>query len=81
MDSSTLNISTFTLVKKGTTTPLLASVSYDAATKTATLDPFPGNPTQKLARRKVYIAKISGAKDKAGNTLPDKVWSFKTGRK
>jgi hypothetical protein len=58
-----------------------AAVSYDYTTETVALDPFPGDPTKKLAKKTTYTAKISGAKDKAGYTLPDKEWSFKTGRK
>ena len=81
MDPNTVTTSTFTLVKKGTTKPIPASVTYDATTRTATLGPFPDKPTQKLARRTTYTAKISGAKDLEGNTLPDYSWSFKTGRK
>lgn len=72
---------TFTLVKASDpTTPVPAMVSYDPTTNTVTLNPF-GSSTQKLSRKKVYTAKISGAKDLAGNPLPDVVWSFKTGRR
>lgn len=39
MDSSTLNSSTVTLVKSGSTTPVAATVSYDAQSQTVTLDP------------------------------------------
>ncbi len=44
--------------------------------KTATLD-----PSVKLGERKRYTVRISGAKDPAGNALPEKIWSFKTGRR
>ena len=44
--------------------------------KTVTLD-----PSARLAKRKTYTVKTVGATDKAGNALPDKVWSFKTGRR
>ena len=57
-----------------TPVPTIVTVSEDG--KTVTLD-----PSVRLAKRKTYTAKISGAKDKAGNALPDKVWSFKTGRR
>jgi hypothetical protein len=67
---------TFTLVRAGTTTPLPATVTLSADGKTITLD-----PSIRLAKRKMYTARISGAKDLAGNLLPDKVWSFKTGRR
>ena len=81
MDPATLSTSTVTLTKAGSTTPVQAKVSYDGGTKTLTLNPFPDNPKQKLARRTTYTVKISGAKDEGGNTLADKVWTFKTGRK
>ena len=81
MDRSTLNDSTFTLVNDKTGKAVDAAVSYDYTTETVALDPFPGDPTKKLAKKTTYTAKISGAKDKAGNTLPDKEWSFKTARK
>jgi len=81
MDASTLSTSTFTLVKEnidGSTTPVVATVSYDSATKKATLDPN-GN----LEMGATYTATIkggsAGAKDTAGNTLAsDKSWSFTT---
>jgi len=82
MDPATLITSTVTLVKSGTTTPLIsATVNYDATTKKVTLKPqFP------LAANATYTATVKGgaqgAKDKAGNPLgSDKVWSFTTGRK
>ncbi len=81
MDPATLTTSTVTLTKAGSTTPVQAAVSYDEATKTVTLDPFPDNPTQKLARRTTYTAKIEGAKDLAGNPLAATTWSFKTKRR
>jgi hypothetical protein len=81
MDPTTLDPSTFTLTRVGATTPVDASVSYDAATKTVTLDPFPSNPKQKLAKRKTYTVKIAGAKDLAGNPLATTTWSFKSKRR
>lgn len=80
MNPDTLTDATFTLVKAGTTTPVSATVSYDAVSQTVTLNPF-GSSTQKLSKKKIYTAKISGAKDLAGNPLPDAIWSFKTGRR
>jgi alpha-galactosidase len=79
MDPSTLTTSTFTLIKQGTSTPLAASVSYDGASRTATLD-----PTSALEASTTYTATVkggaSGAKDVAGNALASDVsWSFQTG--
>ena len=78
MDPATLTTSTVTLVKDGSTTPISATVSYDAASKKVTLD----SSTDLEASTK-YTATVkggtSGAKDKAGNPLAaDKVWSFTT---
>ena len=81
MDPATLSASTVTLTKAGTTTPVQARVSYDVASQTLTLDPFPDNPTQKLARRTTYTVKIEGAKDLAGNPLATTTWSLKTMRR
>jgi Bacterial Ig-like domain/NPCBM/NEW2 domain len=79
MNVSTLTTTTFTLVPQGSSTPLPASVSYDAGTNTVTLD-----PTANLVLNTTYTATIkggsSGAKDAAGNPLgTDKVWTFSTG--
>ncbi len=78
VDAATLNSTTFTLTKQGSTTPVAAAVSYDAATSTATL-----NPGADLDSRATYTATLkggsSGAKDKAGNPLAtDKTWNFTT---
>ena len=64
---------TFTL-KQGTS-QIPAIVTYDPATRKATLDPDPG-----LAWNATYTATIKGgAKDVAGNVLEaDKVWTFST---
>jgi hypothetical protein len=77
MTASTLNNTTVKVVKKGTTTPVGATVSYDAATKKVTL-----NPNVDLARGTTYNATVTiGAKDLAGNPLAqNKVWSFTTAR-
>jgi hypothetical protein len=76
--------SAFKLYKKGTTTALGASVTYEAATRTATLD-----PSANLKRGTTYKAVVStGAKDLAGNSLDQDeslsgsqqmVWFFKVG--
>jgi len=73
MQASTINAITFTLVRKGTATPVGAAVSYDPAAKKATL-----NPSGKLKAGKTYIATVkTGAEDLAGNALAtDRVWQF-----
>jgi len=67
-DPSTINGTTFKLVRlnsDGTTTKVTAAVSYDAATKKATL-----NPSSNLSSRRTYKATVtSGAQDLAGNAL------------
>ena len=79
MDPSTLNSSTVTLVRSGSTTPVAATVSYDAQSQTVTL-----NPSVRLGSRATYRVTIkggdSGAKDLESTPLTaEKVWSFKTG--
>ena len=78
MDRSTLTTTTFTLTKQGSTSPLAATVSYDSASKKATLD-----PTSDLEANTSYTARVtggsSGAKDLAGNALEqDYSWTFGT---
>ena len=65
--------SSFKLYKKGSTTPLDATVTYDADTKKAVLD-----PRASLERGATYKALVTtGAKDLAGNPLSQqKVWFF-----
>jgi len=78
MDSSTINGSTFTLTKQGASQPVVAQVSYDSATKKATLDP--GADLEAGATFTVTLkGGTSGIKDVAGNPLTaDKSWSFST---
>ena len=75
MDATTINPSTFTLAKQGTTTSIPATVSYDSVNDKAVL-----NPDVELEVGATYTAMVSrGAKDQAGNALAeDKVWSFAT---
>ena len=78
MDQSTLTTSTFTLTKRGSTSPLAATVSYDSANKRATLD-----PASDLETNTSYTARVtggsSGAKDQTGNPLvQDHSWTFTT---
>jgi len=82
MMASTINGTTFKLFRKGTTTKVGASVSYDATADRATLD-----PTNALKRGVSYKAVLTtDAKDLAGNRfdqnsslsgLQQKVWYFK----
>ena len=76
MDPVTISGSTFTLAKEGSSQS--ATVSYDAATKKATLD-----PSTELDPEATYTATVEsgtvGAKDLAGNPLgEDKAWTFST---
>jgi N-acetylglucosamine-6-sulfatase len=65
MMSSSINTTTFKLFKKGSTTKIGAAVSYDGATKKATLD-----PTNNLRLGTTYKAVVTtGAKDLASNQL------------
>ena len=65
MDSNTIDGTTFQLFKKGTTTQIPATVSYNADTDTAKLD-----PTNNLRRGVAYKAVVTTwAKDVAGNRL------------
>ena len=67
--ASSINTTTFKLFKKGSTTKLSATVSYNPTTKTATLNPF-GSSTTLLARGTTYKAVVTtGAKDQAGTAL------------
>ena len=67
---------TFTL-KNAAGTSIPAAVSYDQATRRATL-----NPTANLALNTVYTARIAGGvsavRDMAGNALPTTTWTFTT---
>ena len=82
MQASTINNTTFRLKKSGTTTNVAAAVSYDPATKNATL-----NPSVDLKAGATYVATVTtGARDLAGNQLDQdpntagnqsKSWQFK----
>ena len=76
MDSSTITDQNFTLAKQGSSTPVTPTqVSFDSATKKATLD-----PGSDLEANTTYTATITtGVKDRAGNALAQQVsWSFTT---
>jgi len=65
MDSNTINDTTFQLFEKGTTNQIDATVSYNANTDTAKLD-----PTNNLSKGVAYKAVVTTwAKDVAGNRL------------
>jgi hypothetical protein len=77
MSDSTVSATTFALKVTQTGTPVSASVSYDPATRTATLTPGP------LLTGTSYTARIvggaGGVTDLAGNPLSvDRTWSFTT---
>jgi WD40 repeat protein len=79
MNAATININTFVL-RDANNTLVPASVTYDAANKTATL-----TPSSSLATGTTYTATIKGGstdprvKDQAGNALvQDYTWSFTT---
>ena len=65
MQASSINANTFELRRAGSTTNVAAAVSYDLATRTATL-----NPNTNLKTGATYLATLTtGAKDLAGNQL------------
>src|SRR6266542_3227026 len=76
MDSTTINATTFTLRVTATSAAVVGTVSYNAATNTATF-----TPTGPLLPSTTYTARITtGAKDLAGNALTAQVeWTFITG--
>jgi hypothetical protein len=76
MLASSINGTTFKLFKQGSTTKVAASVSYNAKTYTATLD-----PSKSLSSRATYKAVVTtGAKDVAGNPLArQREWFFTVG--
>jgi Bacterial Ig-like domain/Bacterial Ig domain/Calcineurin-like phosphoesterase len=78
MNPASLNTSSFTLVPQGDTNPIAATISYDAASNKATLQ-----PTTTLVNATTYVVTVKGgaggATDLAGNPLAaDVVWSFTT---
>lgn len=80
MEGSSLNTSTVTLKRRGTSTPLSAAVSFSWPNKVVL------NPSQNLRRGATYVATVStAATDLAGNALDQnpglpghqaKVWTF-----
>ena len=58
MMASSINTNTFKLYKKGSTTKISATFSYNPTTRTATLNPF-GSTTTRLARGTTYKAVVT----------------------
>lgn len=78
MDPATINATTLTLIRKTTTTVLPATITYNPATRTATL-----TPTVPLKTDWTYIATViggaAGVKDLGGLALANTTtWSFYT---
>ena len=73
MKKTTITGTTFTLVRKGTTTKVQATVGYSGTNRKATLD-----PSTNLVAGASYTARITtGVKDLAANGLAKNyVWSF-----
>jgi Malectin domain/Bacterial Ig-like domain/Kelch motif/Abnormal spindle-like microcephaly-assoc'd, ASPM-SPD-2-Hydin len=76
MNAATVNATTFTLVKQGTTSPIAATVKYDGTALQAVL-----TSNAKLEAGAIYIATVKGGaggvKDAVGNPMAaDKTWSF-----
>jgi hypothetical protein len=75
VEPSAVNNDTFTLVREGSLAAVPALVSYDAASRRATLD-----PTGSLEPGAVYSARLStGVTDTSGNPMADnRVWLVTT---
>lgn len=76
MDQSTLTTSTIYLLRRGTTKPVPARVTYDEARKRVSL-----NPSGDLMRGATYTVTVTGGtngiKDLSGNALAtNKAWGF-----
>jgi hypothetical protein len=77
MRATTITATTVRLVRKGTSTPTAAIVTYDPVSNRAKLD-----PTSSLHRGATYTATVTtGIEDRAGNAMAaSKTWSFTTKR-
>jgi glucose/arabinose dehydrogenase/endonuclease YncB( thermonuclease family) len=78
MNSATVTSSTFTLTKEGASTPVAATVNYDATSRAALL-----SPSSPLDASSIYTARVrggsTGVADAAGNRMAtDRTWSFST---
>ena len=79
MDPTTIGAFTFLLSKQGSEVPVAATITYDPASRMATLD-----PAEDLESNSTYIATIKGGaygvEDLARNPVDgDTVWSFTIG--
>jgi dipeptidyl aminopeptidase/acylaminoacyl peptidase len=74
MRASTVTRTTFRLVRRGSTAPVTATVTYDPNTMRAVL-----NPSANLAAGAIYTATVTtGARDASGNALAaNKTWSLR----
>jgi Ca2+-binding RTX toxin-like protein len=68
------NVTTGTVVLRLGTTVIPASVTYNNATRTATV-----NPTANLLADRTYSLAVSSVRDTAGNTIAFTSWQFTTG--
>ena len=76
MDPSTITTGTFTLTRTGSSVPLAAQVTYDGASKTATLDPS-GSLSDSTNYTAVIKSGSDGVKDLQGRSLAqDFSWTF-----
>lgn len=78
MDPATINASTFTLQVTGPPlgAALVGTVSYDATTRVATLDPS----ASLLANTNYTVTVTTGARDLTSNALAaNRIWTFSTG--
>ena len=66
---------TMSLTKASTGAPIAATITYEATSRTATLNPDPRLP----ANTRFTVALGSGIQDSAGNPLAPTNWSFTTG--
>ena len=87
VDGATVKVGTYILGKVQLSSSQLSaatkiasgtSVSYEPATRMATLDPY-GSSETRLARCQWYTAKVTrGVKDVAGNPAIERMWTFRT---
>ncbi|XAS66570.1 peroxidase family protein [Micrococcaceae bacterium Sec5.7] len=68
------NVSSTTFVLRLGATVIPATVTYNNATRTATLD-----PTSTLTADRTYTLALSSIRDTAGNTIASTSWQFTTG--
>ena len=71
--SEDVQATTISVVLSTGSTPVAATVTYDASTRIVTLD-----PTANLSPATTYTVTFSGAEDLSGNTMTSTSWSFTT---